>query len=82
MVIVDKEINQMEVDVLDNYMPLYKDDELYHLRMQIFTDDEERIKFKDFLDRLVMSNYSFVYIVIVITKDVTPYSLFGDFLLL
>ena len=58
MVIVDKEINQMEVDVLDNYMPLYKDDELYHQRMQIFSDDEERTKLKDILDKLVMANYS------------------------
>lgn len=58
MVIVDKEINQMEVDVLDNYMPLYKDDKLYHQRMQIFSDDEERIKLKDLLDKLVMANYS------------------------
>ena len=58
MVIVDKEINQMEVDVLDNYMPLYKDDELYHQRMQIFSDDEERMKLKDLLDKLVMANYS------------------------
>ena len=39
MVIVDKEINQMEVDVLDNYLPLSKEDELYHQRMQIFSDD-------------------------------------------
>ena len=58
MVIVDKEINQMEVDVLDNYLPLSKDDELYHQRMQIFSDDEERIKLKDLLDKLVMANYS------------------------
>lgn len=58
MVIVDKEINQMEVDVLDNYMPLSKDDELYHQRMQIFSDDEERMKLKDILDKLVMANYS------------------------
>lgn len=58
MVIVDKEINQMEVDVLDNYMPLSKEDELYHQRMQIFSDDEERMKLKDLLDKLVMANYS------------------------
>lgn len=58
MVIVDKEINQMEVDVLDNYMPLSKEDELYHQRTQIFSDDEERIKLKDLLDKLVMANYS------------------------
>ena len=58
MVIVDKEINQMEVDVLDNYMPLSKEDELYHQRMQIFSDDEERIKLKDLLDKLVMANCS------------------------
>lgn len=45
MVIVDKEINQMEVDVLDNYLPLSK-------------DDEERTKLKDILDKLVMANYS------------------------
>ncbi len=50
MVIVDKEINQMEVDVLDNYLPLSKEDELYHQRMQIFSDDEERTKLKDILD--------------------------------
>lgn len=60
MVIVDKEINQMEVDVLDNYLPLSKEDELYHQRMQIFSDDEERIKLKDLLDKLVMANYSVV----------------------
>lgn len=58
MVIVDKEINQMEVDVLDNYLPLSKEDELYHKRMQIFSDDEERMKLKDILDKLVMANYS------------------------
>ena len=58
MVIVDKEINQMEVDVLDNYMPLSKEDELYHQRMQIFSDDEERMKLKDLLDKLVMANCS------------------------
>ncbi|RGN86592.1 GTPase [Segatella copri] len=57
MVIVDKEINQMEVDVLDNYLPLSKEDELYHQRMQIFSD-EERMKLKDILDKLVMANYS------------------------
>ena len=58
MVIVDKEINQMEIDVLDNYLPLSKEDELYHQRMQIFSDDEERTKLKDILDKLVMANYS------------------------
>ena len=58
MVIVDKEINQMEVDVLDNYLPLSKEDELYHQRTQIFSDDEERIKLKDLLDKLVMANCS------------------------
>lgn len=58
MVIVDKEINQMEVGVLDNYLPLSKEDELYHQRMQIFSDDEERIKLKDLLDKLVMANCS------------------------
>lgn len=58
MVIVDKEINQMEVDVLDNYLPLSKEDELYHQRMQIFSDDEERMKLKDILDKLVMANYA------------------------
>lgn len=58
MVIVDKEINQMEVDVLDNYLPLSKEDELYHQRMQIFSDDEECMKLKDILDKLVMANYS------------------------
>ena len=58
MVIVDKEINQMEVDVLDNYLPLSKEDELYHQRMQIFSDDEERMKLKDLLDKLVMANCS------------------------
>lgn len=58
MVIVDKEINQMEVDVLDNYLPLSKEDELYHQRMQIFSDDEERTKLKDILDKLVMANCS------------------------
>lgn len=58
MVIVDKEINQMEVDVLDNYLPLSKEDELYHQRMQIFSDDEESMKLKDILDKLVMANCS------------------------
>lgn len=58
MVIVDKEINQMEVDVLDNYLPLSKEDELYHQRMQIFSDGEESMKLKDILDKLVMANCS------------------------
>lgn len=58
MVIVDKEINQMEVAVLENYLPLSKEDELYHQRMQIFSDDEERTKLKDILDKLVMASYS------------------------
>lgn len=58
MVIVDKEINQMEVDVLDNYLPLSKEDELYNQRMQIFSDDEESMKLKDILDKLVMANCS------------------------
>ena len=48
----------MEVDVLDNYLPLSKEDELYHQRTQIFSDDEERIKLKDLLDKLVMANCS------------------------
>ena len=48
----------MEVDVLDNYLPLSKEDELYHQRMKIFSDDEERMKLKDLLDKLVMANYS------------------------
>lgn len=57
MVIADKEINQMEVDVLDNYMQLPKEDELYQQRMKIFSDDEERIKLQDLLDKLVLANF-------------------------
>ena len=56
MVIVDKEINQMEVDVLDNYLPLSKEDELYHKRMQIFSDEEVHKKKKDILDNLDKAN--------------------------
>lgn len=57
MVIADKEINQMEVEVLDSYMQLSREDELYHQRMKIFSDDEERIKLQELLDKLVLANF-------------------------
>ena len=57
MVIADKEINQMEVEVLDCYMHLSKEDELYHQGMKIFSDDEERIKLHELLDKLVLANF-------------------------
>lgn len=56
MVIADKEINQMEVEVLDSYMQLSKEDELYQQRLRIFSDDEERIKLQELLDGLVLAN--------------------------
>lgn len=58
MVIADKEINQMEVEVLGRYMQLSKENELYHQRMKIFSDDEERIKLQELLDKLVLANFS------------------------
>lgn len=42
-VVADKEINELEVSVLDQYMQLSNDEELYKRRHEIFSDSEEAI---------------------------------------
>lgn len=49
VVVADKEINKFEVAVLDEYMPLSKEDDLYRRRMEIFSDDDICVKEKDLI---------------------------------
>lgn len=58
IVIADKEINEFEVAVLDEYMQLSKEDDLYRRRMEIFSDDDNRIKEKDLIYGIKLNNFS------------------------
>ena len=58
IIIADKEINQMEVEILDQHFPLSKDDDLYKTRLAIFSDDEDCIKEKDLIYKLKLQNFS------------------------
>ena len=58
MVIADKEINAFEVNVLDQYLTLCKDDGLYAKRQMIFSDDEERVSLSELLSDLSLLNLS------------------------
>lgn len=58
IVIADKDINALEVNVLDRYLALSKEDELYKRRMEIFSDDENAIKEKDLIYGLKLKNLS------------------------
>lgn len=51
-IVEDKEINSHELAVLNNFLPLQKDSQLYEERKKIFQDDETKIPFKKLLDEL------------------------------
>lgn len=56
VVIADKEINEMEICVLDHYIHLSKEDELYKKRLEIFSDADERVKEMDLVYSLKVKN--------------------------
>lgn len=51
-IVEDKEINSHELAVLNNFLPLQKDSQLYEERKKIFQDDETKIPVKKLLDEL------------------------------
>ena len=55
MVVADKEINSLELDVLDNYLPT-EEDRVSIQRQQIFSDDEDKPKLKTLLAELQLTN--------------------------
>lgn len=55
MVVADKEINALELDVLDNYLPT-EEDSVNIQRRQIFSDDEDKPKLKTLLTELQLTN--------------------------
>lgn len=57
-VVADKEINELEVSVLDHYMQLSNDEELYKRRHETFSDSEEAIQEKDLVYGLKLSNFT------------------------
>lgn len=52
VIVEDKEINSHELAVLNNFLPLQKDSQLYEERKKIFQDDETKIPVKKLLDEL------------------------------
>lgn len=56
MVIADKEINALEVNVLDHYLTLSKDDRIYEQRQMIFSDDEEKVSLSELLSDMRLLN--------------------------
>ena len=52
VIIEDKEINSRELTVLNNFLPLQKDSQLYKERRKIFQDDETKIPIKKLIDEL------------------------------
>ena len=58
LVVADNEINQMEVDVLERYMPLSKEDELFSARQAIFSNAEDAISEKDLIYKLKLGTFS------------------------
>ena len=55
IVVADKEINALELDVLDNYLPT-EEDSVSIQRQQIFSDDEDKPKLKTLLTELQLTN--------------------------
>ena len=55
IVVADKEINSLELDVLDNYLPT-EEDSVNIQRRQIFSDDEDKPKLKTLLTELQLTN--------------------------
>ena len=52
VIIEDKEINSRELSVLNDFLPLQKDSQLYEERKKIFQDDETKISIKELLSKL------------------------------
>lgn len=52
VIVEDKEINSHELTVLNDFLPLQKDSQLYEERKKIFQDDETKIPVKKLLDEL------------------------------
>ena len=52
VIVEDKEINSHELAVLNNFLPLQKDSQLYEERKKIFQDDETKIPVKKLFDEL------------------------------
>ncbi len=52
VIIEDKEINSRELSVLNDFLPLQKDNLLYIERKKIFQDDETKIPLKELVDKL------------------------------
>lgn len=52
VIVEDKEINSHELAVLNNFLPLQKDSQLYEERKKIFQDNETKIPVKKLLDEL------------------------------
>lgn len=52
VIVEDKEINSHELAVLNDFLPLQKDSQLYEERKKIFQDDETKIPVKKLLDEL------------------------------
>ena len=52
VIIEDKEINSRELSVLNDFLPLQKDNLLYVERKKIFQDDETKIPLKELVDKL------------------------------
>lgn len=52
VIIEDKEINSRELAVLNKFLPMQKNDQLYEERRKIFQDDETKIPVKRLLDEL------------------------------
>ena len=52
VIVEDKEINSRELAVLNDFLPLQKDNLLYEERRKIFQDDETKIPIKRLLDEL------------------------------
>lgn len=58
IVIADNEINEFEVDIIDEYLPLEGDSTIYKYRQEIFSDVPDRIKPEFLLQYLRTHNYS------------------------
>ena len=58
IVIADNEINEFELDIIEEYLPLESDSKIYKSRQEIFSDAPDRIKPEFLLQYLRTHNYS------------------------
>ena len=56
MSVADKEINALEIDVLDNYLSDQEKEELCAQRQLIFSDDEDKPNLSSLISELKLSN--------------------------